>query len=116
MVNEHVLKLGLKVFGVGFAVKIVVLFAPVSPAAGKPFYNLFGAAFRPGYHFAICVFNGVAFFVIKRDAGFAEIFGDHDVGGNLGPVFGNFAVFHFKDAFAVWVADDAVTTGIFHIF
>ncbi len=44
-----------------------------------------------------------------------EIFGDHDVGGRLGPGFGNFDILLFKNHFPFFVGDGGGTQFPFHV-
>jgi hypothetical protein len=44
---------------------------------------------------------------LSVDAGFAEVLGNDDVGGELRPAGGDFGAFHFEDDRAIGVIDDA---------
>ena len=97
LVQQHVRQLIIKSLRIFGGIKVAMLFAPVAPAAGEAMDDLLCAALGAGDDVALAVADGLAGFVGLGDAGFAEVFAHHDVGGELRPLAGNLRIMHFEN-------------------
>ena len=113
LVKEHVGQLVVESLAILGGVEVAVLFAPVAPAAGEAMDHLPGAALGAGDDVALGIADGLAGVVGLGDAGLAEVFADHDVGGELRPLARYLRIVHFEDDRAVGIGDSA---GAFFVF
>ena len=81
--DEHVGELVLEGLGVVGRCEVAVVLAPGAPGGGEAADGLAGGALRSELGVAVVVEDGVALVVDLGDAGFAEVLGDDDVGGDL---------------------------------
>ena len=81
--NEHVGELILERLGVVGRCEVAVVLAPGAPGGGEASDGLTGGTLRTELGVAVVVEDRVALVVDLGDAGFAEVLGDDDVGGDL---------------------------------
>ena len=121
LVGQHVAQLVVKRLGVRFGVEVVVLEAPVGPAAGKPMEDLagirFGGGALVGRKFGLLGLIGkrglkpgrdalfLGGFAVLGDACFAEILLGHDVRGHLRPLLGHHHLVPLGNHGSVGIAD-----------
>ena len=93
--------------GISTAVEVPVSFAPVPPAGSQTANDLFGGTLGSGG----CVGIDGAVSLVSRNAGFAEVFADHDVGRQLAPGLRHFGVVHLKHHRTIGVVDATGSLG-----
>ena len=114
LVDEHVAQFVLEGAGVGFGGEVAVALGPPAPGGGEAAHHLAGGALRAQHGLAVVAQDHPAVGVALGDSRLAEVLGDHDVGGHLGPRGGDLGVLHLEDHRAVGIGDARVAPAPLH--